>query len=144
MPNERFMRHNYGASGYVKPNAEGDSPLTPWGEQLARVQEMCTEGYAGLSQRDKDDIRAVYHRMLDLTGENEQMRAEIAETMETVSRMMAAPEVPEAPTVCVFPIGSTTCGYTRATHLKHDGSQMDHEFTDGLPGAASHGSGSAA
>ena len=65
MSDEKFMRHHYGASGYVPP----DSPLTPWGEQLARVQEMCTEGYGGLSARDKDDIRAVYHRLLDLFRE---------------------------------------------------------------------------
>lgn len=69
MSDERFMRHQYGPSGYVKPSPAGDSPLTPWGEQLARVQAMCTEGYGGLSGRDKSDIRAVYHRMLDLTRE---------------------------------------------------------------------------
>ncbi len=86
MPDERFMVHHYGPSGYVKPE---DSPLTPWGEQLARVQEMCTEGYAGLSQRDKDDIRAVYHRMLDLASENQAMRAEIDETMKSVSKVIA-------------------------------------------------------
>ena len=35
MPDERFMRHHYGPSGYVKPGA-----LTPRGEKIARVQQM--------------------------------------------------------------------------------------------------------
>lgn len=47
----------------------GDSPLTPHGEKLARVQEMCTEGYGGLSYRDKDDIREVLHTLYDVTKE---------------------------------------------------------------------------
>jgi hypothetical protein len=47
----------------------GDSPLTPHGEKLARVKEMCTEGYTGLSPRDKDDIREVLHSLLDVTRE---------------------------------------------------------------------------
>jgi len=42
----------------------------PHGERLARVQQMCTEGYGGLSQRDKDDIREVYHSLLDVTRDS--------------------------------------------------------------------------
>ena len=29
---------------------------------------------------------------------------------------------------CVFPIGLTTCGYTRRNHIRYDGSAMAHEF----------------
>ncbi len=67
MPDERFMRHHYGASGYVEPT---EGALTPRGEKIARVQQMCTEGFCNISITDKEAIREVLHSMYDAVAAN--------------------------------------------------------------------------
>jgi len=65
MPDERFMRHNYGASGYVE-----SVTLTSREQKIARVQQMCTEGFCNISLPDKEAIREVLHLMYDAVAAN--------------------------------------------------------------------------
>lgn len=56
--------------------------LTPRGEKIARVQQMCTEGFCNISTSDKDAIREVLHSMYDAVADHRQEMERLNESLK--------------------------------------------------------------
>lgn len=69
MPNERFMRHHYGAGGYVKPGAAYEAAYTAfesyWQQQPTHVREdqiyraIAAQAYIAAKGFNLGDVRSI-------------------------------------------------------------------------------------